>query len=186
MSPLARIGQVAARTGIFSFLATAALAAGTSPPPRGAPVAAADPLVVLSPKAAGQIAHSSLLTVEGAVTNDALRLSIRRAQDKSLITSGEITVTVDGKNEPVTHENAGAFEIPVNDVRGDGTPESARDVEIIVPHDGLREILSSKVSVTETSSGAGSLLGDHKQMAWWILNIVIVLIAAMAISRRKG
>ena len=28
------------------------------------------------------------------------------------------------------------------------------------------------------------LLGDHKQLAWWILNIAIVLIAAIAISRR--
>jgi hypothetical protein len=27
---------------------------------------------------------------------------------------------------------------------------------------------------------------DHKQLAWWILNIAIVLIAAIAISRRMS
>jgi hypothetical protein len=27
---------------------------------------------------------------------------------------------------------------------------------------------------------------SHKQLAWWILNIVIVLIAAIAISRRMS
>ena len=31
---------------------------------------------------------------------------------------------------------------------------------------------------------SSSVLRDHKQMAWWILNITIVLIAAIAISRR--
>ena len=47
------------------------------------------------------------------------------------------------------------------------------------------EIVSGKVSVAEASS-TQSLLRDHKQVAWWILNIVIILIAATAISRRKG
>jgi hypothetical protein len=27
---------------------------------------------------------------------------------------------------------------------------------------------------------------DHKQVGWWILNIVVVLVAAIALSRRKG
>jgi hypothetical protein len=30
------------------------------------------------------------------------------------------------------------------------------------------------------------LLGGHKQVAWWILNIVVVLVAFMALSRRKA
>ena len=35
------------------------------------------------------------------------------------------------------------------------------------------------------SSGAARLIsGSHKQFFWWILNIAIVLIAAIAISRR--
>jgi hypothetical protein len=141
--------------------------------------------VVLASKGTAQIARSALLTVDGTATDDSLQLNIRRTHDKSSITSGDVTVTVDGKNEPVTHENGRPYEVPINDLRGDGSRDTARDVEIIVPHDGIREILSGKVSVTEGAS-AGSLLGNHKQMAWWILNIVIVFVAATVISRRKG
>jgi hypothetical protein len=68
----------------------------------------------------------------------------------------------------------------VNDLRGEGV----KDVDVTVAHDGIREILSGKVSLAEATGG--SLLGDHKQMAWWVLNIVIVLIAAMAFSRKKS
>jgi len=154
-------------------------------PNSSAAAAAPDQPVVLAPNGTAQIAHSALLTVDGTATSDSLQLNIRRTSDKSLITSGDITVTVDGKNEPVTHENNATYEVPINDLYADGSREAARDVEIIVPHDGIREILSGKMSVTEATS-ASSLLGNHKQMAWWILNIVIVLVAAMAISRRKG
>jgi hypothetical protein len=34
--------------------------------------------------------------------------------------------------------------------------------------------------------GVGGVLRNHKQMAWWILNIGVVLIAAIAISRRMS
>ena len=137
--------------------------------------------VQLAPNAAAQIARSALLTIEGTATADALQLSIRRVSDKSLVSSDDVTVSVDGKNQSVTHEKGGAYELPINDLRGDG----ARDVDVTVAHDGIREIVSGKVSVAEASS-TQSLLRDHKQVAWWILNIVIILIAATAISRRKG
>jgi hypothetical protein len=197
MSPLARIWQVGACT-VFVFVATAGRAA--DPPPAQAaravqgiqagqgaqaarPAQPAQPAgpVRLAPNAAAQIAHSALLSIDGTPTADTLRLTIRRVSDKSLVSSDDVTVTVDGRNESVTHEKAGGYEVPINDLRGD----AARDVEIIVAHDGIREILSGKVAVAETSSTDG-LLRDHKQVAWWILNIVIVLVAAIALSRRKG
>lgn len=130
---------------------------------------------------AAPIAHSALLTVEGTVTADALQLRIRRASDKSLVGGDDVTVAIDGRNQSVTHEKGSVYEVPINDMRGDG----ARDVDVTVAHDGIREIVSGKVSMAEASS-AGSLLRDHKQVAWWILNIVIVLVAAMAFSRRKS
>lgn len=55
---------------------------------------------------------------------------------------------------------------------------------MIVGHDGIREILSGKIALSAAKS-SGSLLGEHKQIAWWILNIVVVLIAVTAFSRRK-
>jgi hypothetical protein len=197
MSPLARIWQVGACT-VFVFVATAGRAA--DPPPAQAaqavqgiqagqgaqaarPAQPAQPAgpVRLAPNAAAQIAHSALLSIDGTPTADTLRLTIRRVSDKSLVSSDDVTVTVDGRNESVTRANGGGYEVPINDLRGD----AARDVEIIVAHDGIREILSGKVAVAEASSTDG-LLRDHKQVAWWILNIVIVLVAAIALSRRKG
>ena len=197
MSPLARIWQVGACT-VWVFVATAGRAA--DPPPAQAgqavqriqaaqgaqaarpsqPAQPAGP-VRLAPNAAAQIAHSALLSIDGTPNANTLRLTIRRVSDKSLVSSDDITVTVDGRNESVTRENGGGYEVPINDLRGD----AARDVEIVVAHDGIREVLSGKVAVAEASSTDG-LWRDHKQVGWWILNIVVVLVAAIALSRRKG
>ena len=202
MSPLARIRQVATCLVFASFaglapgasgsvLAAAALAvtadSPTQPPPAQAKATTATSAaqllkpVQLVSNATAQIAHSALLSVEGTAMGDTLRISIRRAGDQSLISSDDVTVSVDGKNQSVTHDTSGAYELPINDLRGDG----ARDVDVTVGHDGIREIVSGKVSVAEGTS-ASSLWSDHKQIAWWILNIVIVLIAATAFSRRKS
>ena len=186
MSPLARIRQVAACT-IFIPFAGLVLAADPvahppaqatrSPPPSARPVQP----VQLAPNAETRIAQSALLSVDGTATADTLQLRIQRVSDKSPVSSDEVTVTVDGKNEPVTRASGGSYELPINDLRGDG----ARDVEFTVAHNGIREILAGKVSLAEAGSADG-LLRDHKQIAWWILNIVIVLVAAIAISRRKS
>jgi hypothetical protein len=163
--------------------ATSAMQPAPQPTPTQAAAtsaAAAPQPVQLAPNVAALIARSALLTIEGTATADALQLSIRRVSDKSLISSDDVTVSVDGKNQSVTHDKGGFYELPINDLRGD----SARDVDITVAHDGIREIVSGKVSVAEASST--SLWRDHKQVAWWILNIVIILIAATAVSRRKG
>jgi hypothetical protein len=157
-------------------------AAAQPPQASQAPRAPQPPQPVrLVPNAAAQIAHSALLSVDGTATADTLKLNIRRAGDKSLLSSDDVTVTVDGRNQSITRENTG-YEVPINDLRGG---EPARDVEVIVAHDGIREILSGKVVLAEGTS-TDSLLRDHKQVAWWILNIVIVLVAAIALSRRKG
>jgi hypothetical protein len=58
-------------------------------------------------------------------------------------------------------------------------------LDIVVGHDGIRELLSGKISAADTSA-TSNILRDHKQIAWWILNIAIVLIAAIALSRRMS
>jgi len=152
-------------------------------PQAAQPVKAPQPAqpIQLAPDQSAQIAHSALLSVAATPTADSLRVSIRRVGDQSLVSSDDVTITVDGRNESVTRENGGGYEVPINDLRGAG----ARDIEVIVAHDGIREILTGKVTVIEAAS-TDSLLRDHKQVAWWILNIVIVLVAAIALSRRKG
>ena len=158
----------------LALAATPAFAADTA-----APQPTAKP-VELSSKNTSQIAHSALLTVDGTTTADAVQISIHRVSDQSLINSDDVTIAVDGKNQVVTHAKNGSYEVPINDLRGDDT----RDVDVTVGHDGIREILSGKVTVAEDTS-AGNLFQNNKQIAWWILNIVIVLVAVMAFSRKK-
>jgi hypothetical protein len=184
MSPLARIRQVAACTALICFSGPGLADPPVPPaPPAHAPqpAPAAQP-VRLIPDATLQIAHSALLSVDGTATGDTLRLTVRRVGDKAPVGSDDVTVTVDGRSEFVTRGAEGVYEVPVNDLRGG---EPARDIEVIVAHDGIREILAGK-AILEENRSAGSLLSDHKQVAWWLLNIAIVLVAAIALSRRKG
>jgi hypothetical protein len=134
----------------------------------------------LAPTSAIHLAQSALLSVDAIPADDSLQLQIRRVSDQSIVNSDDVSVEVDGKTEVVTRVG-NAYQLPLSELRGEG----AKEVEITVKHDGIREILSGKITLPEESS-AGSLFRDHKQIMWWVLNIVIVLIAAMAISRRKA
>jgi hypothetical protein len=126
------------------------------------------------------VAHSALLTVDANQNGDSIALFVRRSHDHSVVSSNDVTVSVDGKNEPVSHDSNGGYSVPAADLRGDGE----RPIEIIVGHDGIREILSGKIAVQAATES--SFLSDHRQIGWWVLNIVIVLIAAIILSRRKS
>jgi hypothetical protein len=154
---------------------TASTPATTAVPAATAP--AAPPTPVFS------IAHSALLAIDTTPLNDSLVLHIRRVSDQSPVVvanDGDVAVTLDGKKEPVTRESDGSYRVPANDFRG----KDPHAIDVIVAHDGIREILSGTVALPEST--ATSLWRDHTQIAWWILNITIVLIAAIVISRRKG
>jgi len=127
------------------------------------------------------VARSALLTVDATPTgDDSVVLQIRRVADHSVVASDDVTVTVDGKNQTVTRQTDGTYLVSGTELRGD----DARAVEVTVGHDGIREVLSGKVTLPAPSTT--SLLGEHKQVAWWILNVVVVLIAVIALSRRKS
>jgi hypothetical protein len=161
-----------------AWLASALLACGSA-------AFGAEPAAVAAPTQAAaavpHLAHSALLTIDATSTDDSLNLVIRRVRDRSPVNSDAVTVTVDGKSTSFTRGSDGTYQLPISDLRGDGT----REIDVIVAHDGIREVLSGKLSLPDEVT-AGSVFRDHKQVAWWILNIVIVLIAAIAISRRKG
>jgi hypothetical protein len=127
------------------------------------------------------IARSALLTLDAIGTDAGLALRIRRANDQGLINSNDVTVAIDGRNQPLKRQADGTFLVSTPDVRGAGE----REIEVVVGHDGIREVLTGKVSLPEATATT-SLLRDHKQQAWWILNVVIVIIAAVAWSRRKS
>ena len=128
------------------------------------------------------VAHSALLTIDATPKGDILELHVKHAGNAIPIDGQNVTVSVDGRNQPVTPEPEGTFALSTKDLPGDGE----RQLDIIVAHDGIREILSGKVTVPKASSATSDLWRDHQQMAWWILNISVILIAVMAFSRRSS
>ena len=128
------------------------------------------------------VAHSALLTIDATPKGDILELHVKHAGNAIPIDGQNVTVSVDGRNQPVTPEPEGTFALSTKDLAGDGE----RQLDIIVAHDGIREILSGKVTVPKASNATSDLWRDHQQMAWWILNIGVILVAVMAFSRRSS
>ena len=129
--------------------------------------------------------RSALVSVEAArLAPDTLTLRIRHA-DESAVVPLQVGAAAAGRNLPVTANTDGTVTVSLKDLRG--TPPARLD--LLISHDGIRELISGKLAAPAAGSASGTaagLLRDHKQMAWWILNIAIVLIAAIAISRRMS
>lgn len=133
------------------------------------------------------LAHSALVTVEGVLAADTLVLRVRRTADQQPLTGAELAVTVEGRSVPVTTRPDGTWEVPVKDL----ATKPPGKLAIVVAHDGVREVLDGQLpggATAPPASPSGSLASRliHKQMAWWILNMVIVLIGVVAVSRRMS
>lgn len=202
MSSLARIRQIAIRwlfpTALLVLASLGRAAEAPVPEPQvanlpapKAPAAEAAGqskpagVVTLAPNVATEVARSALLTIQGTVSGESLTLGVQRSADKSRITADGVTVAVGGKSQSVSRR-ADGYEIPLDDLREADSKNTGKVLDVVVPHDGIRELLSGTVALAEEKSTGESLLRDHRQIAWWIVNIVVVLIAALAISRRKG
>jgi hypothetical protein len=128
------------------------------------------------------VAHSALLTINATVAPDGLVLHILHASNQIPIDGRDVTVTVDGKNQPLTVEpETGNFLLPTKDIG-----EGERQLDITVAHDGIREILTGKVALPKASGITAGWDSSRKQMAWWVLNIAVVLIAVLAFSKRSS
>ena len=134
------------------------------------------------------LAHSALLAVDAAPAAGGLTLRVRRATGETLLQVSDVAVTIAGQREPATLRSDGSWFV----ARPAGAQDAGKTLEVTVGHDGIHEVLSGRLAVAASApgsgtSGAASALGStHKQLAWWILNIAIVLIAVMAISRRMS
>jgi hypothetical protein len=132
------------------------------------------------------VAHSTLVTVEAASTAAGVRLRLRRTQGNEPLAVSELRVSLEGQSTPVTQQPDGTWLAAWPKTRG----KSDAGLEVVVAHDGVREVLSGPLPPAANGAPAASTssggLRDHKQLAWWILNIVIVLIAVVAISRRTS
>ena len=129
-----------------------------------------------------EIGRSSQVIVDIQPSDDVALLRFRRTSDQSLVDTKDITATVDDKRQTVKLRPDGYYTIPVDDLQGTGD----RMVELTFTHDGFREVLTGKVPAIDKPNSAAGMLGDHKQLAWWILNAAILLVGVAALSRKKS
>jgi hypothetical protein len=132
------------------------------------------------------VARSALVTLEASPAAAGLVLRLRHTADQTPLSVTDLTVSVDGRSQLALRRTDDSWFVPLSDAAF-----TDDQLEVVVAHDGIREVLSGRITIpgagtrsARNASGAASVLRDHKQMAWWILNITIVLIAAIAISRR--
>ena len=112
-----------------------------------------------------------------------LRLSkAGRRLYQELVAGKDLVVSFGGKNQVFTAHTDGSYTVPADDLRG----KDAKAVQFIVGHDGIREILEGQLPPAPEKSSVGGLLGGHGQLAWWIINIGVVLIGVIALSRKKS
>jgi hypothetical protein len=133
------------------------------------------------------VARSALVTVEGMTTADTLVLRVLRTADLKPLAGVELSVSVDGHSVPVTARPEGTWGVALRDL----TTKAPAGLSLVVAHDGVREVLDGRLPggaaaapPSQSAGGASTLI--HKQMAWWILNVLIVLIGVIAVSRRMS
>jgi len=125
------------------------------------------------------LAHSALLTLTATPSDHALVLQVARVADHRLIAGpGRMTATLDGHSVPLTAGPNGTYLLSMGEQSA-----GAHSLEVVVSHDGIRELLTGTITVPRQHS-ALDLLQGHGMFAWWVLNIAVVLIAVMVISRR--
>jgi hypothetical protein len=91
-----------------------------------------------------------------------------------------VTATLDGRSVPLAAQPDGSYLLSTS-----GQTGGAHALGVVVSHDGIRELLTGTVSVPQQGNILESIEG-HGMSAWWVLNIVVVLIAVVIISRRRG
>lgn len=129
---------------------------------------------------ASVVARSALLSLTASPSNDALALRVTRLADHQLIVgAGKVTATLDGRAVPLAAEPNGAYLLSLG-----GQGGGAHTLGVVVSHDGIRELLTGSVNLPRHPSLFDSLQG-HGMAAWWVLNVAVVLIAALVISRRR-
>ncbi len=134
------------------------------------------------------LAHSALVTLEGTSSADALLLRVR-ANGAAAPPPGvsDFSVSLNGKPLEATAQADGSYRVAVPG----GAGASGGRLDVTVTHDGIREVLTVSMgllggSAADPGDAGGGGFGVHSQILWWVLNIAIVLIAALAISRRRG
>lgn len=126
------------------------------------------------------VARSALLSLTASPSDGTLALRVTRLADHQLIVGpGNVTATLDGHPVPLAAEPGGTYLLSPA-----GQDGGAHSLGVVVSHDGIRELLTGTVTLPPHSSAIDALQG-HGMAAWWVLNVAVVLIAALVISRRR-
>jgi hypothetical protein len=127
------------------------------------------------------LAQSAQVLIEGARTPEGLTLRFERTTGGTALPVSELSATLDGKSLPLTRAADGTWKVPLPSA----TP--AGKLELQVGHDGIRELLSGAPPAPVAAAAPAEAPGaSHKQIWWWVLNIGIVLVAVIAVSRRMS
>jgi len=125
------------------------------------------------------LAQSAQLIVLAHVDSDWLTLRIQSASSQTPLVPKEVAVSVAGHAIPVKARADGTYVLPVKQLGTTYTPT----LDIVVGHDGIREILSGKLTLPQSApvtAGRG-----HNQYYWYIVNIALVFGVAMYFMNRK-
>jgi hypothetical protein len=134
------------------------------------------------------LAHSALIAVDAAPAAGGITLRVRRATGNTPLVVNDLAVTIDNESEPATSRPDGSWLA----ARPAGAQDAGKTIGVTVGHDGIHELVSGRLAASSGAAGAAGsgaaavVSGSHKQIFWWILNIAIVAIAAIAISRRTS
>jgi hypothetical protein len=138
-------------------------------------VLAATPFVTL--------ARSAQLTLEARAGPQGATLRLLSRTQGAATGITQVSVSLDGTSEPVRLQADGAWFVPLPAALA----AHGGKLDVYVVHHGIREVLSGTLSpASGATAGGGPLRVVHKQVAWWVLNIVVVLIGVIALSRRMS
>ncbi|HET9106262.1 MAG TPA: hypothetical protein VFN79_03630 [Steroidobacteraceae bacterium] len=138
------------------------------------------PSASTSPTPPDVVARSALLQLTATASDGSLALRVTRLANHQLITgAGKVTASLDGHRVPLTPEPNGTYLLSLH-----GSDGGKRSLSVVVAHDGIRELLTGTVSLPRQRSMLDSLEG-HGMAAWWVLNIAVILIAVLVISRHR-
>src|SRR2546421_10256969 len=130
-------------SGLNSSLAAGVLACGSLL--CAAPLRASDS----APGPLTPVAHSALVTLEAGPAPAGLVLRLRHTADDTPVAGTDLTVAVDGKSQLAMRRADGSWFVPLsNAVLADDR------LEVVVAHDGIREVLGGRITVPRASSGA--------------------------------
>lgn len=142
-------------------------------------MAAASTPAVPNTAQAVQVASSAQLVLDAEIRPGALILWITRTRNHMPVSgAGNVSVRVEGHPVKVTAQRDD-YVVATGGLHGGKQP-----IEVIVAHDGIRELLSGTVTLRKAPSTL-ERLQKHSGWAWWVLNIAVLLLAFRMISRRK-